>query len=256
MSRGIQIDGRGAAVAGRAVAPTVDAIPDSEADQKLSHRWLLSEDSTPFADSEGSADSSQVTGTTQVTGDYADGAAREGDGSNDAILFPIDPFGSLLDTDFAVALTIDGLTSSSLRAIGVSSTGSSGNMEFSVFFNRNNAGDVGLNLSDADNNNLLITTSSGGHVDDGGPHRIVLNKLSNSGSGAIDIYIDQTEIPTSVDLDQGFSNVEDFTHGWAVLARNNSGSPDLNMSAINDDVCLFDDSLTSSEATSYDNPWN
>jgi len=87
-----------------------DKIRDSEANQKLTHRWYLSEDNDPFVDQIGSTNGTN-NGTTQVTGSqYVDGAAREGDGTDDSITTP----STIPDvaSDFAIAVTLNNFTSS------------------------------------------------------------------------------------------------------------------------------------------------
>lgn len=230
-------------------------IPDSEANQKLVHRWYLSEASGPFADSIGTADGTN-NGTTQVTGSYVDGAAREGNGTSDEITTSTwGSFGSNLDTNFAIAFTIDGHTGTAGVVLGTRNS----NLRFRVFVSSataaSDSGSIRTDLSDMNGNALRIATDSG-HVDDGNPHRVVINKVANTGGSAIEFWVDGTEITnTTTESDDGFSTVGNFNNPVTLFANNSQGTRETYLAAIEDDVCVFGDSLTSTEIGSYDPPW-
>lgn len=228
-----------------------NAIPESEADSKLVHRWYLSEDSHPFVDQIGSADGTN-NGTTQVTGSqYVDDAARSGDGTDDSIATTaLGSYGSGMANDFAIAFTVDGYSGSTYSsAAGVRTAD---NTRLQPGLSRNTAGDIEFYIVDSDGNTLRVYTSSG-YVDDGNRHRVVLNKTSNGASG-LDIWTDQTQRSTTTATDQAFSAPTDFDRDFTLFAANDQGSITNNSDTILDDFCMFGGSLTQSEIESYTMP--
>jgi len=232
------------------------AIPDSESNQKLIHRWYLSAQSDPFNDQIGSIPLSQGVGEkmpTRVTGDYVDDAAREGDGTDEALTTgsTMGSFGSDMDRDFAIAFTIDNFTSSSSDETAMGVVNDS-DMRFAVNTNASGDGDVELEMVDSDASTFRGQSSSG-LIDDGNKHRVVVNKIANND---FEVWVDQSEKSVSIGNNQGFSNTKDFDSDLYVFARNDSGSRDRYFSAVLDDICMFDNSLTQSEIQSYNNPWS
>ncbi len=225
-----------------------DDLPDSEADQKLVHRWYLSEDSDPLVDQIGSADGTN-NGTTQVTGDWVDGAAREGDGTEAYIeTTTLGTYGSDMANDFAVAFSVDTTDDGVILGINNDTTtlyadlgGLSGTSGEINFFIRDDSGNI-----------LWVSTDN--TFDDGAPHRVVLNKTGNTASN-LEIWVDGSQQPVTVEDDQNFSSPADFQHPLTFCAYNSNGSLERYSAAIADDICFFDDSLTDSEAGSYDSPW-
>jgi len=220
-------------------------IPDSEANQKLIHRWYLSEDTDPFVDQIGSSNGTN-NGTTQVTGQqYIDGAAREGDGVGDFVdVGTLADFGSNMDTDFAIGLSIDNHTGGNSQLLGALS-----NMGLAPRVSQPSDGFVRFFINDLDSSTLRVETDASAGVDDGNEHRIVFNKIANSDA---EIWVDQSEEPSSVTTDQGFGNVADFNDALYLFAANLGN---LFYDGVLDDVCFYNDSLTQSEIQSYQNPW-
>jgi hypothetical protein len=223
----------------------IPEIPDSEANQKLIHRWYLSEDTDPFADSIGSSDGTN-NGTAQVTGSqYVGGAAREGDGSSDYVnVGKLGTFGSSMDTDFAIAMTIDGHNGGNSIAIGANS-----NLSLGPRISQPNDGFIRFFISDTNSSTTRVETDSSAGVDDGNRHRIVWNKIANNDA---EIWVDGSEVAASVTTDQGFSSVADFNDDIFLFAQN-EGGVNLPYQGIQDDVCIFNDSLTAAEIGSYEN---
>ena len=235
----------------RNVSVGIDAIPDSEADQKLVHRWLLSEDSDPFEDSESDADATN-NGTTQVTGDYAGGAAREGDGTDDHTnAGELSNFftSGVVDEDHAVAFTLE--TTDTGRPAGARESGT--NIHWEIRVGETSSGSVSLRLIDDNINTNEVESTA--NVTDGEKYRVVLNVIGNNVSDW-EVYVNQTE-GSNVASDDGadLSDVASITEDFIKFATNNRGSASDHINIVIDDFCLFDDSLTSSEAQSYDNPW-
>lgn len=222
-------------------------IPDSEADQKLSHRWYLSEDSGPFADEIGSNDGTD-NGTTQVTGDYVDGAARSADGTANISTgsFGDWPVGTSSDS-FALAFTVKfSDTASEGRLMG-----DFGNIDLRVEFNRNgngssDGGNLGLIMFDGSNTGFDLNQNIG----DGQPHRVVFNveSISNDNYSA---FVDQGSDTSSV-RQTGFSSLQNVSNDWQLF---DAGGKDNKVDTVLDDVCLYDEGLTTIEAQSYSNPF-
>lgn len=228
------------------------AIPESEANQKLVHRWYLSEDSAPFVDQIGNADSTSVTGTTQVTGDYVDGAARDGDGTDDVIETTTwGSFGSNMDTDFAIAFSFKA-TATSGAFIGIQNPNDNTTV-YADIGDLASGGEITFFIRDSNGNNISISTDN--TYNDDIPHRVVLNKTGNTGSD-LEIWIDGNQVATTVDSDQSFSSPTDFEVGVPIFSYDDSGTITRYFDGIQDDVCIFDNSLTQTEIESYTNPWS
>jgi len=209
-------------------------------------------------DSIGSANGT-VNGVSSVSGTYQGGSAGDGDGTDDYIdVGTLGSFGSNLDTDFAISFTVDDLTTSNRVAAlgGVNIINGEGGPL--VELNEPSAGGVSLILQDETGDFYITDTSSGGFVDDGAKHRVLLNKTQNSGGGGNDIYIDNTQVSTTVDLDQGFSSVSDFTAPLYLFARSTNGTDEFHTPGVLDDVIFYGSSLSSSEISDDYNlqPWS
>jgi hypothetical protein len=234
-------------------ARQADAIPDSEANQKLIHRWYLSEDTDPFIDQIGSADGTN-NGTTQVTGDWVDGAARDGDGTDDYIdTTSLGSFGSNMDTNFAIGLSLQ--STGSGRMIGVGNAFAKDDTRLLVALGDFlTAGALGVFIRDGGGDVLSVETSTAG-FDDGSEYRFIINKTGNN-AGDIELWVNQTERTTTIDQDQAFSNPTNFDKSVSLFAEhNNDGTFGNYMDTVLDDICIFDSSLTHSEIQSYQNPW-
>jgi len=234
------------------------AIPDSEANQKLIHRWYLSEASAPFVDQIGSADGSN-NGTTQVTGDYFDGAAREGDGVDDYIeTTTLGMFGAQRENgDFAYAFTIVPTDVTDDSFIAGSNNASFGNGQIVGnirFAGAGNSGEITLREHDA-NDNRMVVRSETGHMANGNPYRVVINAVGNDATNW-EIYINQTDRTNNVEDNDGLSNCENLDHPYPFFCRNDNTNIREFGNFILDDFCIFDDSLTTTEAQSYTNPWS
>lgn len=233
------------------------AIPETEANQKLIHRWYLSEDSGPFEDQIGNDDGTN-SGTTQVTGDWTDGAARQGDGTDDHVTTGTwGEFGSAMNGDWAIAFSVDSITSNGTilgvlnggdaTFLGLSTSGAgSGQAQSDVLT-------VTVRQDDSD------TAAVEGSTDltMGGPYRVVVNVPDGADPTMWDIYINQAD--DSAGLVEDYANpstTTNFDTPVSLFAYNSGGSISSRIGATLDDVCVFDSSLTASEATSYNNPWS
>lgn len=226
------------------------AIPDSEANQKLAHRWVLNDVNGTVEDSEGDADGTN-NGVTSVSGDWAGGTAGEGDGTGHIETTTWGDFGGGLADGFAIAWSF-------------ASTGD----DISFFGTRTDGGDrieAGIGTFGVDDNKLkLELEDSNGDssrlgtdedVNDGETKRVVWVAPSVD---PVDweVWINQSEVDVTVELDDDLATFENFGQEVPLFARNFEGDVSSEFDGIMDDVCVFDDTLTASEIESYSNPWD
>ena len=238
----------------RSVSTGVTDIPDSEADQKLAHRWVLDDVNGTVEDRAGSADGAN-NGVTSVSGDFAGGSAGDGDGTDDHINAGVIDPSDYIQTS-ATAFSIKTTDGSSKWIYGVLNS------------DRRRYWDCGLGVSDASEGELwfrwrdsnerrLRMYTDGTTLDDGSPHRVVINADGLSSPSDVSCYIDQNEVPLTVQDDETpLDSWNSFDRDFVFYARNPFGSIDDHIDAIIDDFCIFDDSLTDTEAESYINPWS
>ena len=233
----------------------ISAIPDSEANEKLIHRWVLADDngSLDVSDFEGDEDGDN-NGVSLVEGEYSGGVAGEGDGTDDHILTGTwGDFGQNRDTGFALAYSIDDFTSDDrAEVIGVIDENGDENMQASV--SRDNSGDVQFSMQ-AGGDGIRQETIEGNLVDDGNEHRVVINVTGTSVEDC-EIWLDQTELEVNDSRDSGFSDPANFVDDVALFARNFGGSVANHLPGVLDDICVFDSPLTQSEIEGYQNPWD
>lgn len=231
------------------------AIPDSEADQKLVHRWYYGLDG-PFVDQIGSNDATN-NGTTEVTGDWVDGAAREGDGNDDYVDHTtLGSFGSdISDSDgFAIAVSYKGTEALAGGPFIMGTVNDGDNTHFQIPDDQN--GDAALYVQDEDGNDARIEWADHGNFEDDNPHRLVYNIPSSDDASTWEIWADKAEESVSVNKDDTVDNTADFEYPLAIFARNVRGTVEDYSNIILDDICIFGESLTQSEIESYQNPWD
>jgi len=231
------------------------AIPDSEANQKLLHRWVLNDVNGTVEDSEGDADGTN-NGIQSTGGDWILDAAGEGDGDSHIATTTLGDFGSSMDSDFAIALSFTTADNDG-NALGVWETAGFSGMALGIPFD--GVGGVGdgnfaFLLQDNNDNTLSVNTQDE-TFDDGAEYRVVLNKTGNSASD-LEIWANQTEESTNTESDDNFGDVVNFTEDLYLFARNAGGSAQREFDGVIDDICIFNDSLTQSEIESYNNPWS
>lgn len=229
-----------------------NAIPDSEADSKLAHRWYFGE-TDPFVDQIGSDDATN-NGTTEVTGSWVDGAAREGDGSDDYVDHTtLGSFGSDMDNSdgFALALSVE-TSKADGSLFGTYNDDSATALEASW---RDTTGSV-FYIRDEDINTGEFEWPDYEDFEDGSPHRIVYNIPDLSDVSTWEIWADQSNQSVSVVTDESPDNTADFQYAFTIFASNLRGSIERHADTILDDICIFNQSLTNSEIESYTNPWD
>ena len=117
------------------------AIPD----YGVSHHPLIERSNVTLVDQVGDNDGEAV-GTTNVSNNYFEGFAEDGDGSDDYVRFPSEILSNI--TEFTIYFTIDEFTGTSTKRFGIRDT-SIGPDPFTIIeFNRNQSGDVRGNFRD------------------------------------------------------------------------------------------------------------
>jgi hypothetical protein len=89
---------------------------------------------------------------------------------------------------------------------------------------------------------------------DGSSHRVYFETDGVDETG-MDIWVDGTDVATTVVSTGSFSGFRDFDDAVYFFARNNDGSTDRYYDGILDDVCVFDAELTQTQIQSYNEPW-
>jgi len=227
----------------------------SESDTKLAHRWYLSESTDPFVDQIGSNDGTN-NGTTQVTGDWVDAAARQGDGIDDYIDYGTLGFIDELNTGAAFAATVQTSMTDQGYVFGLREGPTEWVYPITVnsqAFN-NVEGAIGFSLRDQDGNRVEGYTGDV-NINDGNEHRIVVN-VPDASTNDIEVWVDGQEKSVTIGTGDGPSNFAQATAAWFSHALNDTtGSTTGYYDGIVDDHCLFSSSLTQSEIQGYSNPW-
>jgi len=232
------------------------AIPDSEADQKLAHRWLLDDVNGTVEDSVGSANGTN-NGVTSVDGAWAGGRAGDG-GSGDNFIetTTLGDFGSNTSSDFAIALSFT--TTDIGEFIGVINSGGKAEQAIGTttrgFFGGSDD-KLGFFVRDDGGSGNGMRVDSDQDVTNGNRYRAVLNKTGNNASD-LEIWLNQSEENTTIAEDNFDPNaVVNFDEPVCLFANNIRGEVGNHINAVIDDVCVFNDSLTQEEIQSYQNPW-
>jgi len=230
----------------------IRAIPDTEADQKLAHRWLLDDVNGTVKDSIGDADGTN-NGVASAPGDWVGESAGDGNGIDDHIETTTwADFGSNMGSDFAVAFSVQNPENSSSYFLGVENDGDE--TIFGVLFDARVDGAPELRFDDSEGNTVRAPADI--DIRDEGPYRIVFNKTGDSAND-VDCWVNQNGVQITNSFDQGISApFSDFDSNLTLFAQNRGGSVGDHVESVIDDICIFEDSLSQSEVESYQNPWN
>ena len=238
----------------RNVSVGIDAIPDSEADEKLLHRWVLDDVNDSVEDSIGDQDGT-VSNVSSIEGDFAGGAAADGSSNAEIDIGEIQNWiGDLTDGGGSIAFTVDNLTDgeTQYRLLGDASGSSDAYVRLNTDEDNDNQEDGNLVffLRDEAGDDLTVGFDNV-NIADGDPHRIVINVIDPAAND-IEAYADQVD-DTAIGRSDGpndFSDISNFKlFQWG-------GVENPTFEDVIDDVCIFDESLTEAEATSYNNPWD
>ena len=232
----------------------VDAIPDSEADQKLAHRYVLDDINNTISDSVGEVDG-EVNGVSSTSGDWSGGEAGESDGVDDHISFA--PEWDIFEspTDIAIALSVK-TTDNGYRLIeGQEDAGT--NEDWIQFGSGIIGDDGGLDMlirNRGEDEDARITTGSN-LINDGDPYRIVFNVPSGN-TDDWEIWKNQTDQPITIVRSANIPD-QSLTIGLvAAFAGIDSDGVRKHYEGVIDDICIYHTSLTESEIQSYSNPWD
>jgi len=232
-------------------SPSGSDIPDSEANQKLAHRWLLDSVSDGTAeDSEGSADGT-VNGVSQVSGDWAGGSAGDGDGVDDNI----DSIGQL--TGWTDSLASGGAIAYSFNATTTGDTvfGAEDSQIARIETGLDSGGEIRWQIRSETGQTYRILTD--GTFNDGNEHRVVVTYDGGGLGDGLNIWVDQTDVPATYEVQQQPASFDGtFLEDFTIFSNNEQGTVNQYFGGIVDDVCLFSDLPTSSEIQSYQNPWS
>jgi hypothetical protein len=194
-----------------------------------------------------------INGASWVSGNYTDGYALSGDGSDDFIdLHTMDDWAPELKTAWTVAFTIE-TTDTSSAFLG--STG--GSPGFGIGMNRFQAdsGEIRVLVQDNSSNTVFVTGNRPGAVNDGNKHRVVVVGETSDPSNW-EIYIDTNEESVVVQDDGLSGSVGPFSENMYLLCRNNSGATQFTNGTM-DNVIFSTDAWSSSQvSTDYnEQPW-
>jgi hypothetical protein len=224
------------------------------------HRWILDDVASGTAtDSVGGSDGT-VNGVSSVAGNFVGGAAGSADGNDDSIdCGTLGSFGSTLNTQHAIAFTLNTTDDSAAYLLGVvDSSGST----FAVGISRVNTDEILYLLQDDGSTNKTILETDGFVGSDGNNHRVVVNRTGNSTANT-EIYVDgsqETTQPVASDNGGSLGSISNFSLDFLLFARtsSNTGNPDNHYNGILDDVIIFDSSLSSAQISEDFNrqPWS
>jgi len=219
------------------------------------NRWVLDDVSSgTVTDSIGTADGSITQANTSVSNaKYQAGAAAESGDGTDYIRTATVSWLSNLSSNFAIAFSMDNYTGSvtdGTRTVGAANNAVNASTpdRFRIQFFDN----LAANLQDSSDNLILISADNPTGVADGNLHRVLVNKVANSGAGAFEIYVASsgdsgyTQVSTSVEFDQGYTG----NHSWEDDFRIFETSSQTNSTAIDgviDDVVLYSSDLDSTQ---------
>ena len=228
-----------------------DAIPDSA----IAHYPILERSNSTIEDVLGDLDGS-AQGTTNVSGNWEEGWAEDGDGGSDHILFnEWDAVFNNLRNGGGVYFT---LVADNDDGSPLNSQNSGGGL----FWGRtsggfgSDAGQLLFFIQDGDGNDNRIYTDSS-RFDDGGPWRIC---LTWSGSDATDmqIWVNGSEEDVTISNNAGWTADVSLNQPVTGLARNDAGSISENVDGTMDNVIPCDDAQEPSAISDdYDRqPWS
>ena len=226
----------------------IGVIPDSAI-----HHWQYDEGSgTTVTDSIGDADGT-INGPAWTSGTWTGGWALDGDGTDDYVDHTtLDSFGSSMGSDFAIAFSVQ--TTDTIGDSTVFGTYNDNNTTALVFGNSTTEQNFFIRDDNEDNLNLSFDTSP---IEDGSPHRVVVNKTGTAGT-EYEIWFDGSEQSVTVVQDNGPSSFSDFQYALTYFGRNVRGSIDKHLNGVVDNPLVFNSSLSSQQISNdYDRqPWS
>ena len=206
-------------------------------------------------------------GLTNTSGDWWEGFAEAGDGTDDygdLTTLPLfsDPLVSDHTTDFWVAMTVKTTVDSGDLTGARHSASNDGHTSW-FRFGVGVATDDGkpillLRGADGDDVDEDIRVAADQTVNDGNKHRIVLNKIGNDGNDW-EWYIDGSSVSTIIERNDGIDDFGDWTRDFYTHAYNDRGSDANHFDGTIDNIFFGEpgNTLSSQEVTDDYNaqPW-
>ena len=233
----------------------VDDIPDSAV---LHYPMIDRSNNTIIETLEGADGTAQ--GTTNVSNNWHEGYAEDGDGNEDYIEltnWSVVDFGSSLTSNWSILITTETSNGNDVWIMGNDS--GPDDMLFRLTIGHKNAGEGELSYDMRDENGNILEVSTNNRFDDGDKHRIVWNKTGNNADD-LEIWVDGSKQDVSIHEDEDFSTVSNFNDFVALMSRNtDTGIADdgRNFEGVLDNLIVCNDSLDSSEISDdyQDQPW-
>lgn len=238
----------------------------SEANDKLVHRWVMDEGTgSTVADNEGTADGTINGNVAWVSGSWAGDFALDSPGnSGDYVeLTTLGDFGSAVLQSCAFAFSIQTTEMANMSVMGTRNSGSGDESNWAIVrvnqdeSNTNDLGKVNVTIREGggSENRVQLATANDVGINDGNPHRVVIN-VNDTGQSDVEIAIDGSTVPVAFANQGDPTNLLDFDEPFITHATNNQGSIENFFNGTLDDVCAFDSPLTSEEIGSYAAPWS
>lgn len=231
------------------------AIPDSA----ILHYPFLERTNSTIVEQLESEDAT-ANGTTNVSGDWWEGYAESGDGTDDyieATTWSNVNFGVSLTSNWGIACTIETTQSSDGSPFGVVEQNAN-QWSWLTEMGRETSGHLALRMLDRGGSSNVQELETDVAVDDGNKHRII---MGGDGPSAADktIFVDGNE-STNRYIDEGnHSNEWNFVENVMFHDRNLNGSPQgIAFDGVIDNILLLDSKPTDSVAQDdYDaQPWS
>lgn len=192
-------------------------------------------------------DDMSVNGATYDSTLFGGAGGASADGADDyAETSTMGSFGSDLGTDFAIAFTINTTDNAFLFSSDLDASNGFLQLRTDSYGNVP-SGSISMDIRDADSNNLRTWSSTA--IDDGATHSVIINKVGNTGSGAVEYYLDgdASTAESNVGTDQGISNFADFANPATYFANYDGSSYSGYLAADLKNFMWFSASLSESE---------
>jgi len=195
-----------------------------------------------------------VNGTSNISGEWYDGYAEDGDGSNDYIettTWSAVNFGANLD-DAGIIFTIETTTSDRQTLIG---SWNDVEEQFFIDINSPNVGEARLFIKDQNGDLNLI--DFGGSLIDGNKKRIALRFPTNNAND-YRVWVNGTEQSPAIETNETPGNFGNFTYAVTFHANNEQGSPNKHFGGVVDSVipCLAGPSPSEVSSDYNNQPWS
>jgi len=232
------------------------AIPDSA----VIHHPFVERSTSAIVDEIGNEDGT-ANGTTNVSGDYDEGYAEDGDGTDDYIelttLSGVNWMSQIATGPHAISFTVETTDTGAIGAVRDDTDERQLGIRTSSYFNAPN-GPLNVTYRVAADNERA-TVHSDTDITDGTRRRVTLNFPNGCGDpSSWEIWFNGSEDGTTVESSGSPSPSSDFNREFVYFAYNNLGSISNHLNAVMDSWIWHDDNLSSQEIQDdYDRqPWS